>query len=94
MRQNRQVQDGTGSRSFNSACETKLVTFKVACWNVLTMQDSNNSDRPQSRSALVAEELAHLNIDIAAVSEERFAEQGSLIERGAGYTLHWSGRSK
>ena len=35
-------------------------------------------DRPQRRSALVAGELARLDIDIAALSETRFAEQGSL----------------
>ncbi|XP_076467573.1 uncharacterized protein LOC143298578 [Babylonia areolata] len=58
------------------------------------MQDSDDSDRPQRRSALVARELAQLDIDIAALSEIRFAEQGSLTEEGAGYTLYWSGKSK
>ncbi|WP_419636958.1 endonuclease/exonuclease/phosphatase family protein, partial [Thiolapillus sp.] len=56
------------------------------------MQDSE--DRPQRRSALVARELARLDIDIAALSEVRFAEQGSLREDGAGYTLFWSGKNK
>ena len=56
------------------------------------MQDSE--DRPQRRSALVARELARLYIDIAALSEARYAEQGSLREDGAGYTLFWSGRNK
>ena len=56
------------------------------------MQDSE--DRPQRRSALVARELARLDIDIAALSEVRFAEQGSLSEDGAGYTLLWSGKNK
>ncbi|XP_076442022.1 uncharacterized protein LOC143281001 [Babylonia areolata] len=58
------------------------------------MQDSDDSDRPQRRSALVARELAQLDIDIAALSEIRFTEQGSLTEEGAGYTLYWSGKSK
>ena len=58
------------------------------------MQDSNDSDRPQRRSALVARELARLDIDIAALSEVRFAEQGSLNEHGAGYSLFWSGKGK
>ena len=44
--------------------------------------------------ALVARELARLDIDIAAFSEVRFAEQGSLLEDGAGYTLFWSGKNK
>ena len=56
------------------------------------MQDSK--DRPQRRSALVARELARLDIDIAALSEIRFAEQGSLSENIAGYTLFWPGKNK
>ena len=38
----------------------KTANLKVACWNVHTMQDSE--DRPQRRSALVAKELARLDI--------------------------------
>ena len=55
------------------------------------MQDSE--DRPQRLSALVARELARLDNDIAALSEVRFAEQGSHREDGAGYTLFWSGKN-
>ena len=51
-------------------------------------------DRPRRRSALVARELARLDIDIAAVSEVHFVEQGSLKEDVAGYTLFWSGKNK
>ncbi|XP_068675615.1 craniofacial development protein 2-like [Montipora foliosa] len=58
------------------------------------MLDSDDNDRPQRRSALVARELSRLDIDIAALSEVRFAEEGSLVERGAGYALFWSGRRK
>ena len=53
-----------------------------------------SDDRPQRRSALVARELARLDIDIAALSEVRFAEQGSLREDGAGYTLFCLGRTR
>ena len=74
--------------------EKKSENLKVACWNVRTMQDSADNDRPQRRTALVGKELKRLDIDIAAVSEVRFAEQGSLSEQGAGYTLYWSGKSK
>ena len=42
----------------------------------------------------MARELAWLDIDIAALSEVRFAEQGSLREDGAGYTLFWSWKTK
>ena len=45
----------------------KTANLKVACWNVRTMQDSE--DRSRRRSALVARELARPDIDIAALSE-------------------------
>ncbi|BHF72265.1 hypothetical protein SprV_0401532900 [Sparganum proliferum] len=38
-------------------------------------------------------ELARYKVDIAALSETRFREQGQLEEVGAGYTF-WSGRPK
>ena len=47
------------------------------------MQDSE--DRRQRCSTLVARELARLDIDIAALSEVRFTEQGSLMEDGSRY---------
>ena len=53
------------------------------------MMDSEDNERPQRRSALVAKELARLNIDIAALSEVHFADQGLLAEHGTGYTLYW-----
>ena len=43
--------------------------------------------RAGRRSALVALELKRLGVDIAALSEVRFADEGSLQEHGAGYTL-------
>ena len=44
------------------------------------------------RSALGAMELGRLYIDIAALSEVRFAEQGSLGDDGAG--VFWSGKNE
>ena len=41
---------------------------------------------------MVARELKRYNIDIAALSETRFAEKGQLSEAGGGYTFFWSGR--
>ena len=35
-----------------------------------------------------------VDIDIAALSEVRSAEQGCVTEDGAGYTLFWSGKNK
>ena len=67
--------------------------LRLACWNVSTMQDSDSKkQRPQRRPALVAKELA--KVDIAAFSEVRFHEEGSLSEHGAGYTIYWSGKAR
>nr|VZI30446.1 unnamed protein product [Spirometra erinaceieuropaei] len=57
-------------------------------------QDNPRSNRPERRTALVARELARYKVDIAALSETRFSEQGQLEEVGAGYTFFWSGRSR
>jgi exonuclease III len=56
------------------------------------MLDSPLKNRAERRSALIAHELLRLNVDIAALSEVRFPEEGSLKEHGAGYTLFWSGK--
>ena len=74
----------------------KTANLKVTCWNSHTVE--NSEDHPQWRSALVARELARLDIDIAVevavFSKVRFAEQGFLREDGAGYTLFWSWKNK
>ncbi|KAJ4938360.1 hypothetical protein JOQ06_002980 [Pogonophryne albipinna] len=49
------------------------------------------SDRPHRRTALVAAELSRYNIDIAALSETRILDEGSLTEEGMGYTFFWIG---
>ena len=66
--------------------------LKLACWNIRTMLDKADSNRPERRSALIAHELSRLDVDIAAFSEVRFPEEGSLQEHGARYTLFWSGK--
>ena len=55
--------------------------------------DREEADRPMRRTALVAKELERYRIDIAALSETRFAGEGQLKEVGSGYTFFWSGRS-
>ncbi|VDM02099.1 unnamed protein product [Schistocephalus solidus] len=52
------------------------------------------SNRQELRTTLVARELARYKVDIAALSETRFSEQGQLEEVGPGYTLFWSGWPK
>ena len=42
----------------------------------------------------MARESARLDVDIAALSEVRYAEQGSLTKDGAGYTPFWSEKNK
>ncbi|VDM02214.1 unnamed protein product [Schistocephalus solidus] len=57
-------------------------------------QDNPRSNWSEWRMALFARELARYKVDIAALSETRFSEQGQLEEVGAGYTIFWSGRPK
>ena len=52
-----------------------------------TLMESAGSDRPQRRTALVGRELGRYGIEIAALSETRFAEIGEIKEVGAGYTF-------
>ena len=46
-----------------------------------------DSSRLERRSALVPHELSRLNIGITALSEVHLADESSLVEHGAGYTL-------
>ena len=65
----------------------------IGAWNVRTLMDSAGSDRPQRRTALVARELDRYNVEIAALSETRLAEEW-LLKVGAGYTFFRRGRKK
>ncbi|VDM06208.1 unnamed protein product [Schistocephalus solidus] len=49
--------------------------------------DNPRSNRPERRMALVARKLARYKVEIAALSETRFCEQGQLEELGVGYTF-------
>lgn len=66
--------------------------MKVGAWNVRTMLDSNlTTDRPARRTALISQELERYGIDIAALSETRLPDEGSLTESKGGYTFYWKG---
>ncbi|XP_034071876.1 LOW QUALITY PROTEIN: uncharacterized protein LOC117545945 [Gymnodraco acuticeps] len=66
--------------------------MQLKTWNVRTLLDSyGSSDRPHRRTALVAAKLSRYNIDIAALSETRILDEGSLTEQGMGYTFFWKG---
>ena len=55
--------------------------------------DSKHSNRPEQMTAIIAHELLRYNIDIAALSETRFAGTGDLAEISAGYAFFWSGKA-
>ena len=61
----------------------------VGARNIRTLMDTANSDRPERRSALVCMELARFNIDVAALSETRQADEGNIQETAAEYTIFW-----
>jgi hypothetical protein len=65
----------------NKRKNTRNTPLTVGAWNVRTLMDRVEADRPERRSALIARELARYKINIAALSE---------IEPG--YTLFWSCR--
>ena len=69
-----------------------MISLKIGAWNVRTLMDLAGSDRSQRRMALFGRELGRYGIEIAALSETRFAEVGEIKEVGAGYTFFWSGR--
>ena len=56
--------------------------------------DKDDSARPQRRTALVAKEVSRYNIDIAALSETRLADEGSLTEPTCCYTFFWKGKAQ
>ncbi|KAK3771096.1 hypothetical protein RRG08_034114 [Elysia crispata] len=69
----------------------RVKVLSLATWKVRILSDNINADRPERRSALVARELARYTVDIAALSETRFAHKGQLTELNGGYTFFWSG---
>ena len=52
----------------------------------------DNGERSERRTAIVTNELARYNIDIAALSETRFLGEDQLMETESGYTIFWSGK--
>nr|VZI38454.1 unnamed protein product [Spirometra erinaceieuropaei] len=72
----------------------RVSPLTLAAWNARSLLDNPRSNRPERRTALVARELARYKVDIAALSETRFSEQGQLEEVGAGYTFFWNGRPR
>ncbi|KAI8501811.1 hypothetical protein Bbelb_202230 [Branchiostoma belcheri] len=84
---------GSQQSGKHSRKKTLVRALTIGTWNVRTLMDSAKAERPERRTALVARELDRYNIQIAALSETRFANEGQLTEANAGYTFFWSGRS-
>ena len=49
-------------------------------WNVHTILDQDAFSRPERRTALIARELGKYQTDIAALSETKLVEEGSVAE--------------
>ena len=58
------------------------------------LMDSASSAKLQRRTALTGGELDRYNVEIAALSETRLAEEGLWKAVGASYSFFWSGRKK
>ena len=76
----------------NKTNRVKVATVTVGAWNVRTLLDRKKAKRPERRTALIARELKRYDLPIVALSETRFADEGDLTEREAGYTFFWSGK--
>ncbi|KAL8572178.1 hypothetical protein ACOMHN_049354 [Nucella lapillus] len=63
-------------------------------WNIRTFMDRETSNRPERRTALISRELARYRIDIAAISETRLEDEGSVAEPKGGYTFFWKGKGQ
>ncbi|XP_068674690.1 craniofacial development protein 2-like [Montipora foliosa] len=71
----------------------KHMQLTIGSWNVRTLMENTNTDRPERRTALVARELSRYNIDMAALSETRRAGEGQLTEPTGG-SFFCSGRNE
>ena len=78
----------------NKKQKIKMKPFIFGTWNVRTLLDNAQANRPERRTALVGRELARHKVDIAALIETRLAEEGQLKETGAGFTFFWSRRAQ
>lgn len=72
---------------------------QIKFWNlqlrpsIRTSRENPNSDQLELKTALVARELAQVDIDIATFSETGCAKEGKLTEH-SGATVFWKGKVK
>ena len=69
-----------------------IIPLTLGAWNVRTLMDRNEANRPQRRTALIGLDLARYNIDIAALSETLLADEGKLCEEAL--AIHYSGAAE
>lgn len=53
--------------------------------------DLQNGTRPEWRTTHICKELAHFNIDVAALGETRMLDGGRIDKVGSGYSI-WKGK--
>ena len=70
-------QPASSERLNNHGNKTKKLDLNVTCWNVWTMLDKVNNNRPECHSALIAHDLSRLDVDIATLSEIRFIDRAA-----------------
>nr|VZI31276.1 unnamed protein product [Spirometra erinaceieuropaei] len=78
------------SASIPGLVESKLVVEKPKKDNNPCILRQSEEQPAGTEDELVAGELARYKVDIAALSETRFSEEGQLEEVGAGYTFRSS----
>ena len=61
--------------------------------DVRTLIDNPENSSPARRAALMCKELDRYNVDIAALSETRLADDSQIKEFASGYTIFWKGRA-
>ncbi|BHF79343.1 hypothetical protein SprV_0602246300 [Sparganum proliferum] len=76
-------EDGNGGSGVRRPTRRQTDTvgpLNLAAWNVRSILDNPRNNRPERRKALMAREVERYKVDIAALSETRFSEQGQLEE--------------
>ena len=68
----------------------KEIPLNIATWNIHTLIDWNDTDRPHRHTALIAYKLAWYKINIVALNETQLANKGEPNEKSSGYSFFWS----
>lgn len=77
----------SGKKRTKKSKSSTATSVTFGAWNVRTLLGRTGSNRPERLTTLIACELACYNVQIAALSETRLAEEGQLTEHSAGCTF-------